>query len=342
MKILFLGDTSVHSDSVSRSATLRNLGHEVMHLDPERPLTGGRWQNAFHYRTGYRWMRRKVEAALRAQISAKCFDVAWVEGGATLDVRTLTWLRTQARLIVNYNNDDPTGPRDWRRWGTLREAVSLYDMVITVRQVAVKELEALGARQVKRVFMTYDEIAMRPLALSEAEMERWREKVLFVGTWMPERGPFLAELIRRGVPLGIYGTRWEKAREWPILKPHLRAQAVYGANYVKVLQSADVCLGLLSKGNRDLHTVRSSAIPAVGSLLCAERTAEHAAMYRENHEAVFWTDAAECTERCDEMLANPERRRAIAAAGHRRVAALRLTHQSLLQSVLAELTGGSP
>ena len=158
---------------------------------------------------------------------------------------------------------------------------------------------------------------------------------------MPERGPFLAELVRRDVPLAIYGNRWDRAREWPMLRAHVRGPGIMGRDYVKAIQSADVCLGLLSKGNRDLHTSRSSEIPAVGSLLCAERTVEHTAMYRENHEAVFWADAAECAARCGEMLAEPVKRRAIAEAGRRRVVELRLTHTCVLQDVLAELDGGA-
>lgn len=340
MKILYLGDTAPDSGSAGRVAALRVLGHEVKHLDPERPLTGGRWMNALHYRTGYRLLRRKTEAWLRTQIGPARFDCAWVDGGATLDAQTVAWLRGVAGRVVSYHNDDPTGQRDWCRWGTFRTAAPAYDLVVTVRDVAVEELKSLGAKNVKRVFMSYDDAVIKPCPMNRSEGERWSEEVLFVGTWMPERGPFLADLVRRGVPLAIYGNRWEKSPEWPTLQPHVRGRAITGCDYAKALQSAKICLGLLSKGNRDLHTIRSSEIPAAGTLFCAERTSEHLAMYRENVEAVFWRDAAECAGRCHEMLAEPERRRAIAAAGQRRVATLRLTHQCLLQDVLAELIGG--
>lgn len=341
MKILYLGDLAENSGSASRALALQTLGHDVLQLDPERRLVGGgRWQNAFHYRTGYRWLRRKTEAWLRLHIGDGQYDVVWVDGGPTIDRQSLEWLRGRARYLVNYNNDDPTGRRDWCRWRTFREAVPGYDLFLAMRRVAVGELQALGARRVKQVFMSYDDTVIRPQEMNPAEAERWKEKVLFVGTWMPERGPFLAELVRRGVPLAIYGNRWERAPEWDVLRNHRRGPAVTGADYVKAIQSAEVCLGLLSKGNRDLHTIRSSEIPAMGSLFCAERTVEHTAMYRENHEAVFWDDAAECAERCHEMLADPKRRLAIAEAGRRRVQELRVTHSCVLQDVLAELCGG--
>ncbi len=341
MTILYLGDVTEHEGSTSRAVTLRALGHEVFHIDPEQPLVGGRWQSAFHYRTGYWWLRRRTESWLRSRIGDRNFDVVWVNGGPTIDRRTLVWLRGRARYLVNYNNDDPTGRRDWCRWGTFREAVPGYDVLLAMRSVAVGELQALGAQRVKQVYMSYDDTVMRPQEMSSVEAGHWRSKVLFVGTWMPERGPFLAELVRLGVPLTIYGNRWHKAPEWEVLRAVVRGPALSGLDYVKAIQSADVCLGLLSKGNRDLHTIRSSEIPAVGSLLCAERTVEHTAMYRENIEAVFWADAAECAARCREMLAEPVKRRAIAEAGRRRVLELRMTHACVLQDVLAELDGGA-
>ena len=78
------------------------------------------------------------------------------------------------------------------------------------------------------------------------------------------------------------------------------------------------CLGLLSKGNRDHVTTRSFEVPALGTLLCAERTDEHLELYKDREEAVFWRDAKECAEQCKALLANDSLREAIAKAGHER------------------------
>ena len=88
---------------------------------------------------------------------------------------------------------------------------------------------------------------------------------------------------------------------------------------MKAIQCSRVNLGLLSKENRDLHTTRSMEIPAIGGLLCAERTSEHLGMYDEGREALFWSDAQECAEMCRIALDDPDMRRAIASAGHRRL-----------------------
>ena len=57
-----------------------------------------------------------------------------------------------------------------------------------------------------------------PAYHARADHARWGSEVVFVGTHFPGRGPFMADLLRRGVPLTIYGNQWEKAREWPLLQ----------------------------------------------------------------------------------------------------------------------------
>ncbi|MCA1550698.1 glycosyltransferase family 1 protein [Bradyrhizobium sp. BRP19] len=182
-----------------------------------------------------------------------------------------------------------------------------------------------------------DEIAHRATPLSEEDKFRFFSHASFVGTWMPERGAFLLRLIDRGVPLTIFGPRWEKAPEFPLLKDHVRLGSLSSEEYVKAIQCTSIAIGLLSKGNQDLHTTRSIEIPAIGTLLCAERTAEHLAMYSEGEEAVFWDDADECASTCLDLLADQERLRRISKAGNAR--ALRNGHfnENLIASVLRQI-----
>ena len=130
--------------------------------------------------------------------------------------------------------------------------------------------------------------------------------------------PFLLELVRLGVPLTLRGANWHKAPEWHSLRSYWKGGAIEGDDYAKAIQCARINLGLLSKGNRDLHTQRSLEIPALGGLLCAERTIEHLAMYREGVEAVYWSDPVECATECQRLLADEPRRTTIASAGHDR------------------------
>ncbi len=101
-------------------------------------------------------------------------------------------------------------------------SLSSYDLCVVVRSENVAEAHALGAKDVMRVYRSSDEISHAPQHISEEDRRLWRSEVLFLGTWFPERGPFLVELVQLGVPLTIRGANWDKAPEWGHLKNHWR------------------------------------------------------------------------------------------------------------------------
>jgi hypothetical protein len=267
----------------------------------------------------------------------------WVNGGELISAKLIRTLRARFGPVVNYNNDDPFGGRDGQRWQVYLKSVPDYDLVVVMRNFNVAEARSLGAKNVLRVFMSADEIAHAPRPLSAEDRTRWGSEVVFVGTWLPERGPFLLDLVKRGVPLAIYGDRWFKAAEWPRLKEFWRGPGLYAADdYAKAIQCAKICLGLLSKGNRDLHTRRSIEVPYLGSLFLGERTSEHQGLYKEDEEAMFWSDADECAEKCKALLADDKRRNRIAAAGHARCIANGLTNEHIVSQILTKLYCRAP
>ncbi len=164
-----------------------------------------------------------------------------------------------------------------------------------------------------------DEVVHRPIELNAEDLRRFSCKVAFIGTWMPERGPFLMRLVERGVPLRIYGRRWNKAPEYTKLRPNIVLGNLEGADYVKAVSGASIAIGLLSKGNEDLHTTRSFEIPAIGTLFCAERTRDHLEMYKDGEEAIFFDSPDECADLCMSLLQQPDRIAKIAEAGRKRV-----------------------
>jgi spore maturation protein CgeB len=331
--ILYIGDDTPHTTSLHRADALRRLGHKVQVVNPE-PATSGRLASSFHHRTGYRYLQGVAERRALGVATSQSFDLVWVDGGRALNASLVKELKYRIGPVVNYNVDDPFGPVNTRHWRTFLAAVPQYDLLVVVRRSNVSEAYAYGARRVVQVWRSYDEEDHEPRELTRADVQRWRTEVLFVGTWMPERGPFLLELLLRGVPLSIFGSRWRKAREWRQLEPAWRGGYLIGDDYARAIQCARVTLGLLSKQNRDLHTTRSLEVPALGGLFCGERTIEHLSLYEEGVEAVFWGDAAECAEKCLSLLADAERRNAIAAAGHRKVLSLDVSNEKVISQVL--------
>jgi spore maturation protein CgeB len=341
-QLLYFGELNAMSTSGQRAKALQRLGHQVAAYNPFAVLDAqpaSRWVNPLHYRSGYRLLQPVMQRWLQQVLAiAPKPDLIWVDSGELFGPGCLRQLRALGCPVVLYNVDDPTGSRDGRRFDSLLRTISSYDLVVVVRRETEEEARVLGARKVLRVLRSYDEIAHQPFANVADIPAKFHSEVIFIGTWMPheKRDEFMLELVRQGVPLTIWGPRWERSPHWATLQGTYRGGGLSGRDYVAAIQGAKLCLGLLSKGNRDLHTQRSLEVPFAGGLFCAERTTEHQEMYRENEEAVFWSDAAECATVCQTLLADDARREHIRLAGMRRVRALGVGHEEICRRILQE------
>ncbi|MFI3223230.1 MAG: glycosyltransferase [Methylococcaceae bacterium] len=342
MHILYIGDNKSNSTSRHRADALSRLGHKVLVVDPYADLSrqlSHRFLGALHYRSGYRLLQygmiNWVNTLLQVH-AANPTDLVWVNGGELLGHAVITKLRQFNCPLILYMNDDPTGSRDGRRFDSLLKALSSYDLCAVVRNQNVTEFLQLGAPKAFRVWMSYDEIIHQLLQDSILIPLHFQSEVAFVGTWMrnENRDQFMLHLLERGLNIAIWGDRWQKSAYWPQLKNHWRGSSLSGQDYVSAIQGAKICLGLLSKGNRDLHTTRSMEIPYAGGLLCAERTTEHLELYCENEEAVFWSDAQECAEKCLDLLAHPEKRERIRLAGMKRVLENKVGNEDICQQII--------
>jgi spore maturation protein CgeB len=314
---------------------LRRLGYQVYVIDPLCLYSYGSLVDRWSWHTGGLFLEQIIRRKLLASIPPIDFSCVYIEGGELIGPSLVQELKNLFGTVINYNIDDPYGGRDGLRWRLYKQAVPFYDLVVVLRECNVSEARANGATKVLRVFMSADEMAHFPQQITEADDRRFSSDVAFVGTWMPERGPFLARLAALNVPLSIYGDRWQRAPEWPVLQPFWRGPGIYdNQEYAKVIQCAKVALGLLSKGNRDLSTTRSFEIPYLGGILCAERTSEHSELYKEDEEAVFWDSPEECAKKCFQLLLHPEFRKSIASKGQKRCLRNGTTNQVVLSNIL--------
>lgn len=338
LRILYLGSTSPGSTSGHRAFALKRLGYQVVTLDPFQSLPPRRkWRAWLDYRTGYKFCQKQLRAALSRQLELLNFmpNVVWIDSGELFGASILLWLRgLYACPFVLYCVDDPAGPRDWNRFSSLRDALSIYDLCVCCRDFNRLESLALGAPNVLHVWRSFDEIIHRVDQL----VAQPDSKLSFIGANIPSerRDRFLSQLLVAEVPLSIYGSRWSKSRYWPILHPVCHQGAV-DAGYTALLSQSALCLGLLSHGNRDLHTQRSLEAPAASTVLLAERTSEHQLLYEEGVEALFWQTAAECAYISKHMLRHQSQLAAVRNAGHQRVIELGVGNEDICCQVLAAL-----
>jgi spore maturation protein CgeB len=98
----------------------------------------------------------------------------------------------------------------------------------------------------------------------------------------------------------------------------VRGDGVWFDDYPVALACAGIGLGLLSKRFPETTTTRTFEIPACGTFLLAERTADHLSLYEEGREAEFFSSTGELVEKARFYTANPALRERIAQAGRER------------------------
>ena len=334
-KILYIGPDG--GTSGHRFHALRRMRHEVRIIDPFQAFGYGPQLMRWGFKTGYLGLERRIESYVLDAVGSERFDVIWVDNGEQIGASLVARLKPHATFVINHNLDNPFTGRDGSRWRLFRKALPLYDLFVTPRRSTREAAQANGARRAISLMFSADEVVHRRATMSDADEQRFGSEVAFVGTWMPERGPFMKRLLERGVPLRIFGPRWEKAAEYPLLAPHVMSQSLGDVDYVKAISGTKIALGLLSLGNEDLHTTRSMEIPAIGAMFCAPRTSDHEALYIDREEAVFFDDADSCAEACTQFLGDPGRRQTIARAGLERAKRNNWFNERLCADILAVL-----
>ena len=339
MRIAYLADSSPTATAQHRSAALERLGHGVERFNPWTALVHRR-PSRLDYHTGYGLLQRDYQAALKLWFAARqgFWDLVWVDSGEWFGPRTVALLRqcSEAKVVL-YHIDDCTGKRDRRRFGSLRRALPQYDLCVSVRETTALEMRALGARQTLRVWMSYDEIAH---ASTEADPSCSLGSCIgFIGTLIPGEGrdQLLLQLLRHGIPLVIWGPRWSHSRHWRRLQPAHQGTFLSGSALRSAMAAPAACLGLLSRGNRDLHTTRSLEVPAAGGLLCAQRTSDHALLFEDGVEALLWDDSEQCQTLCSQVLADPAHAAEIRRAGHERIQRFGGGNEDICRQILAHV-----
>lgn len=343
MKILYIGNSEPHTTSYHRAAALARIGHEVIIQDPYQSMANGlgsKYLSSLHFRTGYRFLQHRMRKWVRHIVSCTgAVQLIWVNGGELLGPECVSILKAVGCPVVLYNNDDPTGRRDGRRFDSLLKAFSYYDLCVVRLEKDAGELTKYGAKEVLRVHMSYDEVAHKPFDDYSMIPDKFKSEVAFIGTWMrhEKRDEFMLQLIKAGIPVSIWGNRWQKSPLWIDLQRYYRGGALGGNDYVAAIQGAKICIGMLSHGNRDLHTRRSVETTYAGGLLCAQRTPIHINMYEEGKEAAFWDNAEECVAICKKLLANDQLRESIRKAGNKKAEQLKIGNEDICKSILASV-----
>lgn len=261
-------------------------------------------------------------------------DVVFVIKGTRIFPSTLKFFKKNKPSIkmVNYTQDDMMGLHNqsfyWRR------SLKMWDCLFTTKSYNANkdELPSLGVKRVVFVDNAYCEIFHNPM---HAYSEKVRD-VIFIGSAEHERAQSLWYLANSGVGIDVFGSMWDKP-EFQIYRNHnLRFynKELRGHDYSTAISSAKISLCFLRKINRDLQTVRSTEIPACGSVMVAEWSPEHQYLFENNYEAVYFKSDEELVQKVKMLLSDPSKIKQISEQGRKRCLSSGYSYRERLEKMI--------
>jgi spore maturation protein CgeB len=333
VKILFIGQVKPGQTSGMRAQALGALGHEVVTVDSTESWIGASYLGRHLQQRAERGPAiERLNRAVRESAAQLRPKLVWAEKQEYLQPETIELLQRSAKVV--HFTPDPYFTLTWKRTRLADQCMPLYDVVFTCKRYELERYTRI-CRQVIYMPLGFDEKIHRPQPVHDPC------DVVFVGGWEPRREELLAVVARSGATLKIWGYAWDhqspgwSPRRWLRLRRlagrerfSLRLAAelagavaggeVYGEQYAAALSAGRMGIGFLRRICPDEHTTRTFEIPACGSLLIADRSAEHQELFHEGVEAEFFSDALELADKLRFYRSNPSACARLAAAGRER------------------------
>ncbi len=308
MKVLFIGKN--FGNSYLQFLTLKKLYKNVDKIDPTESIV--RYKLFTHI--FYKISPRIFEPFLMRYIISKIkqnYDLIYVNSAEFIGKSTIIYLKKISKKIIFNCNDNPFVSRDNKRWILFLSAAKHYDLIVFQHKSRLTLSKKFGLKNTLLTLPPYDEYGHRP---TKKKIKK-NIKVIFVGTWFPERGFFFLKLIQLGLDIKIFGVRWDKDPNYKLIKSKIKLGHVDYKKYTRLIQRSEIAISLFSKGNVDVITNRVPEITAIGTFLCSESTPFMKKNYLENKEVVYFNTPKECFNKCNYYLKNKTLQKKIANRG---------------------------
>ena len=154
----------------------------------------------------------------------------------------------------------------------------------------------------------------------------------------------MIDLYRSGLPLVISGPEraWKRELAPEVFEAVFRDGELSDDRYREGIWRSKINISFVTKSNQDEFTQKSFEIAGCGGFLLAERSDGHMARFREDEEAVFFSDLNECIEKIKKYLPEVEARERIAAAGRKRAIESGYDNDSQMRKILERVAEIAP
>jgi hypothetical protein len=320
--IFYVGALWPGATGLARMRALEFLGCRITPFDVTPYLRASGYvirRLATRHATGPNIERLNQAIMAAARKLERPMDCLWIDKGVWLMPSTLLAIKDATGAIAIHYTPDPhfgfNEPAQRLFW----RAIPHYDLLFTTKPFEIGQYRRRGARDVKLVHQSYDEVRLFPRCLTEAERQRFGSEVCFVGQFDAPRARLLAATAETQARLRVWGPAWRRWRwRYSWLRRAFCGDGAFGDEYALALAGTDIGLCFLTKLVPETTTTRTFEIPGCGAFMLAERTDDHLALFAEGIEAEFFAGPSEMVDKIRFYLANPTARRQIAAAGHER------------------------
>lgn len=333
MKMLFIGDLTVGCNSRSLLEGFNAEGHTVWPINTSRsvrpPRGSALWRSIRELRSVTGEENVRVLSHAEEICRQHSPDIILAVKTVAYDQARLLGMPAKHRVHLSY--DDVSNPDNISPQYLAYEHA--WTSVVTTKRHNVPEMIERGVKDVIYVWGAYDP----RFRFISTPVNARRFRLGFIGAARPDR----IDLPKRFAAASpgscvVYGPRWRRHYPFGVRGVRIRSN-VLAEHYTLAANSIRVGLVLLNSENRDLHTNRSFETPATGQLVLAQRTVEHAEMFDEEREAMFFDDLDEIPDILAQLTGSPGLLEKIALAGHRRITSHPNTYQDRARQIISHI-----
>lgn len=254
--------------------------------------------NKVIHRLGVSSFYQKINKELLETVKEIMPEIVWVFKGMEIFPETLEAIRAMDIKTINYNPDNPfifSGRGSGN--SNVTESIELYDLHLTYNLEVLDQIRKTYAIPCELLPFAYE----LPEEVSFTSRVEEVKRLCFLGNPDKDRASFILSLIKRGIPVDVYGNNWEKFL--PIDNVGIYS-AVYGVEMWDTLRKYRVQLNLPRKHNLQSHNMRSFEIPAVGGIQLAPDTPEHRSFFKGGHEIYLYEGLDDAVEKAEFLLSS--------------------------------------
>jgi spore maturation protein CgeB len=321
-RILFVAGFTPGENSTAHFRVLRELGCDVEVVNSRPYMTRGGRISA--------WLRfRTLAGPTISTLNEEILEVAerfqphllWAEKPIGVRPGTFQKLRDRGIVLSCLTYDNPFGDMGEPLWRLFRRSLPLFDLHVVPRRVSESDFIKAGARRVLRINFAFDPARQFPPPPGWTDADRTID-VSFTGAPHDNRAAKLLELRHdHGITVDVRGDRWERVLGANDMATLVTGPGVWGEDYQKRFWQSRLCLAFITHANHDDTAHRCFEIAASKGFMLAERTDTLLDYFTEDHEAVYFSDMAECAEKIRRFLPDIAERERIASNARARAIA---------------------